>query len=360
MKRWTHWCGTAALFGLMGLTGCSKPAAEAPKPATMAVTAITIAQASMARTVQLSGSVAPWEEIRLGVELSGHRVQSVLVEPGAIVQKGDVLLRLDGRMLAVELRQATAQLEQARTNLELARTNAQRGRDMLRQKVISAQQAEEWMAGEKTSAAAVTVAEATVAAARLRSEFAQLQAPYAGVIATRTVEPGQIVNPGDVLMTLVRDARLEWRAEVTEANLLAIEPGQIVRLRSLDGQTIEGTVRTRSPGLDARTRTGLVYVDLPDPKSLRSGMFVEGTIGLGDTEALRVPSDALLLRDGFAYVFVLDEQSKARERRVEVGPRQNGWVEVRSGLSAGERIVGKGAAFLGDGDPVRVVDGTGT
>lgn len=358
MNRLIRLYAPGALVAL-ALVGCAKPEAEAPAANVMAVTALTVAQAPVTRTLQLSGSVAPWEEIRLGVELSGHRVQTVLVEPGAIVAQGDVLLRLDDRMLDVELRQAEAQVAQARANLELAAANAGRARDMLRQKVISAQQAEEWMAGEKTGQAAMTVAEAALAGARLRRDFAVLRAPHAGVIATRTVQPGQIVNPGDVLLTLVRDARLEWRAEVTEANLLAINPGMPIHLKCPDGADVTGTVRTRSPGLDPRTRTGIVYADIPDPLSLRAGMFVEGRIDVGTVQALRVPTGALLLRDGYAYVFVLDDQQKARERRIDIGPRQDGWVEVRGGLSAGERIVAKGAAFLGDGDTVRVVDGNG-
>lgn len=361
MGLWNRTLWAAGLsLGLLGLNACSKPESkpEGEAPKSLAVTAVTVGAKSMANNLRLSGSIAPWEEVRLGVELSGYRVQSVLVETGAIVQRGDALLKLDTRLLDMEREQADAQLAQAKANLELAVANGKRARDMLAKKVISAQQAEEWMAGEKTSAAAVQVATAAVDAARLRQDFAVLRAPHDGVIATRNVDPGQIVNPGDVLMTLVRDGRLEWRAEVTEANLLAIEPGQMVSLTCPDGSEVTGTVRTRSPGLDARTRTGLVYADLPDPKGLRAGMFAEGAITLGQSESLRIPSGALVLRDGFAYVFVVDQGSLARERRVTLGDRQQGWVEIRTGLSAGERIVSKGAAFIGDGDAVRIVDGT--
>lgn len=361
MGLWDQSCWAAGLgLALLLLSACSKPEdkPETEAPKSLAVTAVTVGEKAMANNLRLSGSIAPWEEVRLGVELSGYRVQSVLVETGAIVKRGDVLLKLDARLLDMERAQAEAQLAQAKANMELAVANGKRARDMLAKKVISTQQAEEWMAGEKTTAAAVQVAAAAVDAARLRQDFAVLRAPHDGVIAVRSVDPGQVVNPGDVLMTLVRDGRLEWRAEVTEANLLAINPGQTISLKCPDGSDVTGTVRTRSPGLDARTRTGLVYADLPDPKGLRAGMFAEGAITLGETASLRVPSGALLLRDGFAYVYVIDQDSKARERRVELGDRQQGWVEIRTGLTAGERIVSKGAAFIGDGDAVRVVEGT--
>lgn len=349
-----------AIMAIAMLGACSKPAEKAPeKSNALSVNVVPAETGAKTASLRLPGSVAPWEEMRLGVEIAGYRVAEVLVEPGAIVARGQTLLTLDARMIEVELTQARAQVAQAEANLELARANAQRGREMLTHKLIARAQAEEWLAGEKTAAAAVEVAKAALAGTRLRHEFTTLRAPHAGVIATRTVEPGQIVNPGDTLMTLVRDARLEWRAEVTEANLLAIEPGQRVRLRSLDGQLVEGRVRTRSPGLDARTRTGLVYVDLADPKSLRAGMFVEGEIELGEVEALRIPSSALVLRDGYAYVFVVDDKQRARERRIEIGDRLQGLVAVRSGLSAGERVVSKGAAFLGDGDKVNVVEAQG-
>jgi RND family efflux transporter MFP subunit len=128
-------------------------------------------------------------------------------------------------------------------------------------------------------------------------------------------------------------------------------------VRTRAGGQVVGRVRTLSPGLDANTRTATVYVDLPDPGDLRAGMFAEGRILLGSQPALVVPASAVVRRDGYSYVFTVDEHQRAQRLRVDLGHRDGDNVEVREGLSAGARVIGKGAAFLSDGDPVRVVGG---
>ena len=323
------------------LAACGSEQAASPSTPSLSVSVAEPAMQTRPRRIAASGSIAAWEEVVLGVELSGQRVASVEVEVGDVVEKGQPLLRLDTRTLAMELRQAEA-------NLKVASANARRGERLRREQLVAASEAEQLIAGEIT-------ARAQAENARLRMEFATLRAPHDGVISARNVQPGQVITAGAELLRMIRDQRLEWRAELPDAALVQIEEGMPVRLQAPDGQPVEGTVRTISPGLDSRSRTGTVFADLPDPGGLRAGMYAAGEIELAEREVRTVPAAAIVERDGYRYLFVLGEGDVVAQRRVELGARSGDVVEVTEGLQGDERVVVEGAGFLADGDLVRVV-----
>ena len=339
------------------LGGCS---GEPPSPAataSMTVTVATPARRSIDREVVASGSVEAWQEMSLGVELSGVRVSQVLVEVGAEVKAGQPLVLLDRRTLEVQARQAEASLAQARAGLEVARAAATRGDSLLAQKLISTSNHDDLRAALIKGEAQLASAEAELESARLRLGFATLRAPDSGVISSRSVQPGQIAQVGTEMLRLIRRGRLEWRAEVAEGDLARIAPGATVQVTGPGGEVVEGRIRAVSPGLDSKTRTALVYADLPQPGALRAGMFAEGRVRTGDAEATVLPRQSIVFRDGFPYVFVLGKDSKVAQRRIEVGPAQGDVIEIRSGLAGTEQVVVRGAGFLGDGDLVKVVQG---
>jgi multidrug efflux pump subunit AcrA (membrane-fusion protein) len=111
-----------------------------------------------------------------------------------------------------------------------------------------------------------------------------------------------------------------------------------------------------APTVDAATRNGLVYVDLPQPGSARAGMFASGEFEVGSSAATTLPQSAVLLRDGFSYVFQIGADNKVQQMKVEVGRRLGERIEIISGLSADAGVVASGAGFLGDGDTVRLVE----
>ena len=310
----------------------------------------------VAREVVASGAVAAWEEVSVGVELSGVRVASVEVEVGSVVEAGDVLLRLDDRTLAAQLLQAEASATEAATNLETARRQAARVRELADEQMVSVQDAEEAEAARDNAQARLNTAIASRDAARVQRGFTVVRAPVAGVVSARSVQPGQVVGAGGELLRLIRDGRLEWRAELAETDLLRVDPGAIVQVDTPAGP-VAGRVRRVSPALDAQSRTATIYVDLPEPGPLRAGMFAQGRITLGRASALLVPMDAVVRRDGRAYVFTVEDDGRVRERGVDVGASHGDLIEVREGLATSDRVVARGAGFLGDGDLVRVVDG---
>ena len=342
-------------------TACSKKEEEAAKPvAAFAVSVARVQARDIPRSVLVSGPVSAWEEMQLGVELNGLRVTELLVDVGQAVRKGELLLQLDHRSLDADLAQADASLREAEAGAALARSQLARGELLAKDKFISATQLDELRAGRVQGEARVGTTRAMRDTAALRRSYAELRAPDAGVISKRLVQPGQVVAAGSELLRLIRQGRLEWRAELAEAELARVKPGDRIELTTRDGKAVIGRVRAVSPGLDATTRTGTIYADLPDPQGLQPGTFLQGRIDTGIGQGLTVPAAAVVQRDGHPNVFTVDAKGIAHRVRIRTGGIANGQVEVLEGLKAGDAVVEQGAGFLGDGDSVRIVEATAT
>ena len=337
----------------LSLTGCTREAPDAAATPSLTVVMVQPKRQPVTRQVQASGAVAAWEEIQLGSELNGVRVDSVTVDVGDRVRKGDVLVRLDARTASAELARADAAIVEAKANLALAEARATRTKALAADALVPAQDVDDVVAGEARARAQLDTAHANRQAAALRVEFALVRAPEDGVVASRSVQPGQLVGTGE-LLRLIRDGRLEWRAELDEQDLPKVPMGGTVSITSADGVLVTGRVHRVAPGLDPARRTGTVYVTLPRPGALRAGTFAEGRLLIGTDEALTIPTEAVVRRDGRAYVFLVDGEQRARERLVELGVTVGTDIEVRDGLTLGEAVVARGAGFLNDGDLVRV------
>lgn len=339
---------------LIHLSACNEPAKPALAPS-LTVEVVGPRMQMLSRELNASGAIAAWEEVAIGAEVPGLRVTEVLAEVGDAVRRGDVLIRLDARMLRAKLTQSEAALAQAQANAAVAAKRAKRIRELATQHFISQQDADQAEAEAISANAQWRTARSALDAARVELDFTDIRAPHDGVISARGVQPGQVAGSAGELLKLIRDRRLEWRAELAEADLLRVAPGMLVRIRRPIGATIEGRVRQVSPALNERRRTGVVYVDLPHPESLRAGMFTSGFIVLGKEQGLLIPLEAVVRRDGRTHVYVVDEKRRARDRRIQTAAAVGTEINVREGLKVGDQVVTRGAGFLSDGDLVRVV-----
>jgi hypothetical protein len=138
----------------------------------------------------------------------------------------------------------------------------------------------------------------------------------------------------------------------------------VVRVTTAGGSTVQGKVRMVAPTVDPATRNGIVYVDLPAlpvgaaggvAGGPRAGMFARGEFEIGSSSALTLPQSAVLMRDGFAWVFKVGSDNKVQQAKVNVGRRVADRIEVIDGVDANTRVVASGGGFLADGDMVRVV-----
>ncbi len=188
----------------------------------------------------------------------------------------------------------------------------------------------------------------------------RIVAPDSGIVSARPASVGSVPQPGQELFRLIRQGRLEWRAEVTSDELLRINPGAPAQLDLPGGITISGRVRMLAPLVDLQTRNAVVHVDVPamnspDGARLRPGMFVRGRFLLGEISTLVVPQSAIAMRDGFSYVFRIEPDQRVTQLRIQTGRITAERVEIVSGLKGDETLVATGAGFLNDGDQVRVV-----
>ncbi|MCW5254934.1 efflux RND transporter periplasmic adaptor subunit [Verminephrobacter aporrectodeae subsp. tuberculatae] len=346
-------CALAA--GAVLLSGASRAADEPKTQAALTVNAVQPQRSRFPLRLAANGNVAAWQEASIGAEGNGLRLTGVLVNVGDRVAAGQLLATFSDSSVHADLAQAQANLFEAQANAGEARANASRARTLEATGALSQQQIDQFMTAGQTAQARVMAAQAGVDAQRLRLAHTRVLAPDSGVISARTATVGAVVSAGNELFRMLRRGRLEWRAEVTASELHRIQPGIKVRVTPAGGTAVEGSVRMLAPTVDPQTRNALVYVDLPAHAQLRAGMFARGEFALGDSEALTVPQEALVLCDGFAYVFVLDARQRVQQRKVQTGRRVADRVEVLSGLDAQASIAVRGAGFLNDGDLVRVV-----
>jgi len=319
----------------------------------------TLAQpAQWATRLPVTGNVAAWQEAVIGAEVGGMRIAEVLVNVGDTVRKGQLLARISADTVAAELAQSRAAAVEAEAMLAEARAIADRARQIQSSGALSAQQVNQFLTAEQTAAARVTAAQAKVQADEVRVAHTRVVAPDDGVISARTATTGSLTQPGQELFRLIRGSRLEWRAEVNAAELPRLKAGlpASIQLPGAAGARVNGKVRMVGPTVEPQTRNALVYVDLPTGTAARAGMFARGEIELGRSGALTLPQTAVLLRDGFSYVYTVDAQGRATQVKVDVGRRVGERIEVTGGITPQTKVVASGGGFLADGDLVRVVE----
>jgi RND family efflux transporter MFP subunit len=303
-----------------------------------------------------------WQEAIIGTELQNLRLQQVLVNVGDTVTKGQVLATFDQELITAELAQSEAAVAEAQAMLNEAAANAQRARELQPSGMISVQQSNQWLTAERAAQARLDAAKAVHKIQQVRLSKTRVLAPDHGVISARQATVGSVISPGSSTMELfriIRQSRLEWRAEVAATELALVQTGRKVQLNVVGLTTpITGTVRQIAPSVDAATRNALVYVDVPSTPGLKAGMFARGEFETTATSALSVPQSAVLLRDGFSYVFTITANNKVRQKKIQVGRRSGLRIEVTQGLDENAAIVASGVGFLADGDTVRIVPAT--
>lgn len=350
-------CGSSGSSGGPGGAG-GPPGMGAGNQSALTVEVTEVASGEAMQTLETAGSLYAWQEVAVGAEVSGYRIADVLVDVGESVRKGQVLARLDDTLLRDAVNQAQAAVNVAKANAEQAQSSARRGNALQQPGIISKQDAEQLNTTAATAAAQLANAESQLKSAQQKLEYASIHASDNGVISARNAAPGQIASAGGTLFSLIRDNRIEWRAEIPAADITKVRRGMTARIKRDDGTYANGTVRTVSPGLDPNTQRGTAYVDLKLENQLRPGMYVTGSIATTKNSTLQVPLSAVTVRDGFSYVFLLQADNSVRQQRVNVGRLGSDTIELLDGVAAGDRIVSSGVGLLRDGDRVTVAAGT--
>ncbi|MBX3643326.1 MAG: efflux RND transporter periplasmic adaptor subunit [Rubrivivax sp.] len=355
------WAGLGAL-AVLGSGALAVRAADdkkAPAAAARPALTVTVTQPRTANVplhIAANGNIAAWQEAIIGTEANGLRLAEVRVNVGDVVKKGQVLATFTPDLLQADVAQIRAMVAEAEAALAEASANAARARELASSGALSEQQINQYMTAERTARARLDAQRAQARVQGLRLNQTQVLAPDDGVISARSATVGAVLPAGQELFRMIRQGRLEWRAEVPAADLARLKPGLAVRVTPPGAAAIAGKVRMVAPTVDAQTRNGIVFVDLGPSRDARAGMFARGEFELGSAPGLTLPQSAVLLRDGFSYVLRVQPDSTVRETKVTVGQRLGERVQITGGLDADARVVASGGGFLSDGDVVRVVD----
>jgi RND family efflux transporter MFP subunit len=363
------------------LSGCgARPAAE-KKAAQSAPVAVKTVAAELIQTpdaYEATGTVRAKTTAQVSARIMGY-VREVRAQSGDTVKAGQVLVLIDDRDLATGQRQAEAALNEARqalpevdnaiasarAQLDLTEATFNRMKELYDKKSISPQEfddvsmklkvarANHQMAESKRGQlqAKISQAEEAVASASIMKGYAEIRAPFAGVVAERRVEPGNMAAPGQPLLVIEQAGGFRLEAAVDESRIGSIRVGQSVSV------TLDKTVATRVseivPAVDAASRAFTVKIDLPGMSQLRSGMFGRASFPLGQRQALTLPAGAVA-EQGQVQSVLVAQDGYARGRLVTLGGRVGDRVEVLTGLTAGEMVIFPKPAGLADGVRVEV------
>jgi RND family efflux transporter MFP subunit len=350
--------GGLAILVLM--TGCDRDTA-APKSqprSQLAHATVSVSQASrkaIPEQIVALGSIDAWQELTLSAQTSGVSVMEVTVTENDRVKHGDLLVRLDDRVLKAQIAQQRATIAEAQANVESAQNKAARANVLAASQAMSKEDVEERRMAIKTSQAKLEQAQAALEQLERQWEQTRIVAPADGYVSQKPAVIGTIVQVGTELVRLIRDGRLEVEAKVPDKDLGFIREQQVARIRVPGGREIEARVRAVAAKVDPKTRLGVVYVSLPAQSNVKPGMFANVSIEAGAREALTIPEEAVVWRENKAAVFVVDGTARVTLTGIVTGARKSGLVVVEQGLKDNDRIVSTGAGFLNDGDTVRAV-----
>lgn len=330
-------------FAALGLAACgrheAKKAVELPAGPARDVATAEVARAGGTGEVAVPGTV----QARRRAALSARTPASVVELPyqeGQWVKAGAVVVRLDDAAQQAAVAAAEAGVKAVQADLDRTRALLEKGAATPREL--------------EQQTAAASAAQAQLTAARDQLSYSALRAPFAGRVAARRVNLGDVVNPGNPLIEIEGEGGLELRAAVESSLAASIRPG--AKLRAIvDGQgaPLTATVTAVAPSGDPTTHRFEVKADLAGAEGLRAGLFARLLVPGGAAPArLFVPAATVFERGGLTGVFVVVD-GRARLRWIAPGAREGDRVEVRAGLEAGERVVIEPGDLV-DGAPVRV------
>ena len=356
MSTWGSMAITSVVVLAAGC-GASPPAERTRADAAPIPVAVETAQlASWTSAHVVSGSVEPFRRATPGTILTG-RVARIQRREGDRVAAGAVIAEIDSQDVTARRAQAVASLAAAGAGEENARVTRERLERLLERNAASRQSVDDAMAGWKAAVAGREAAEQAVRAADSALSYAQVRAPFAGVVTQRHVEVGDLAAPGMPLFVIEDLSRVKIEARVPESAVAALHPGVPVNVvvDAAGATPRAGTIAEILPAADPGSRTFLVRVVLDNAdRSLRAGMFARLSLPGTARQAVAAPESALVRRGGLTGLYVVDGSGVARLRWVGAGATRDGRVEILTGVEPGERLVTSPPALLADGRRVQV------
>jgi RND family efflux transporter MFP subunit len=389
----------SSILSLALLASCSSKSkesaaradAKAEPAAVIQVSTAAVIERSTNRGVEVVGSLEAQDEVTVSSQASGN-LESISVDLGSPVSRGQVIARIDQRELKLKRDQAEAALHQAEAKLGITRDGkidpqkqpdvrqAVAGLERARYDLIAAKKlfdagtisnqqydvyqktVEQAEARYQASLENVRNLEAIIEEKRAALDLTKKQladsdiiSPITGVVKEKTASRGEYLQPGKPVVTIVQINPLRLKLEVPETFAAGIARGQVVTLRvdSFADREFKGVIKRINPSMDEKNRSLIAEAEVANPNALlRPGMFARSQIVSNSTTmALMVPDKAVVSLAGVTKVFVADG-GHAVERMVKLGARDGSLIEILEGVKSGERVITSNTEQLHDGSAV--------
>jgi len=356
--------GLTAVLALAGACKSSKTEAAAGAVASVSAAPVKVepvVRQRIAEKLTYTGAIEAGQKITITPEVGG-RVAKIYVEEGQRVAAGQLLAEMDTESLSLQVKQAEAALSVAEANFQNAARNKERMDRLVAEKAVSDTQYEQVKLAHDAAKAQLDQARAAVNLARHTVDVSIMKAPWAGLIASKNAQVGDVINPmmgsyggtGGGVLTLVDDSRIKIVVEVSQNDIGRLVRGQkaVVKTGNVATTDAVGIVSVVNSTADPLSKKFRVEVAASNPdRALRPGTFgsVEFEV-VSHENALAVPQNAVF-EDKYVYVV---EGGKAVKREVGLGLKNTTLIEVVSGLKEGETVIVEGAFGLTDGSPVEV------
>lgn len=393
-KKTIAYLGIAAIAGAgfwLHQTG-KLPLLKKPQPAPVAASAPSLAAAvsvvraeprDFVKTLLVTGTLVPREEVLVGPQIEGLRIVEVLADEGDAVKQGQVLARLVNDTIETQLAQNTAALAKASAGIQQAKSNIasaeaklvearntfERGKPLRQSGYISEAVQDTREAAAKSAAAALSAAKdglalaeaekAQVEAQRRDLEWrlgrTEITAPTDGVVSRRIAKIGGFAaGNGEPMFRIIARGEIELDAEVPETQISQLRQSQIAVIEIPGVEGIKGKVRLVSPEVDRASRLGRIRIAIESNPALRIGSFAHAVVTTDTSRGIAVPAAALQHGEkGSTILLVKDD--KVVVTPVKVGITSGPWAEIRDGVGPNDIVVARSGTFLREGDVVRPV-----
>ena len=334
--------GQVVLVVLLGLvSACSGKKAEQPKRPAPLVVAAPAARHLFVESIESVGTARANEQVTLASAVT-ERIERVMFDDGMPVRRGQLLAVLSQGQESAALQGALAQ--QAQAGAQFQRIKALYDRGFATRAQLDLQQA--------TSSRSL----ADAAEARAAIGDRMIRAPFSGLTGLRTISAGAIVQAGTPLVTISDVSRIKLDFTVPETQLAGLVPGKVVEAdaAAFPGQVFTGTVSSIDPAIDPSSRAIMVRAILPNPGGrLKPGMLMNVRVRLSERTSEAVPELAITGRGEERFVFIVDDEGKAKRVKIATGLRDGGLIEV-TGLPPGAKVIGEGVVKVADKMKVRL------
>lgn len=342
-----------ALASALMLVGCKKET-KGPEPVRPVLSMVV--EPNQSNNALMVGVVEPRYKTDLAFRVLG-RLTSRPFYVGDLVGAGQIVATTDATALELAVRAAKASLAQAEAQLATTQATEERQRKLVATDATTKQTVDNAEQARAGAEASVASAQANLVKAKEQLSYAQLKADFAGVVTAVSADVGQVVSPGQNVLTVARPDIREAVVDIGEDFPLPLQVGMpfTVALQLLPSVQVEGKLREIAPQADSVTRLRRVRIALTNPpEGFRLGATVTVKPGSALASNLHVPASAVLAQDGANFVWVVDQPADTVSlHKVDLAVEPAG-ARIIAGLDSGARIVTAGVHSLKQGQKVRI------